>query len=489
MMTFRESLDYLYSANIFGSRPGLTRVRELLDRLGNPQKNVRVLHIAGTNGKGSVSSYCAHIAAAMNLRCGWFTSPYLETFNERIRIIDGRRGLEEFKRDFRSPEISNEVFAAMMTELREQIELMIKDGYDMPTVFEMETAAAFLWFSKAKVDLVVLEVGMGGRLDSTNIVDEAMCSVITALSYDHMDRLGSTLGEIAFEKAGIIKRGCPVVVYNPYDAVQDAAEAESALQVIKKTAAEKQAPMTLVSRSEISDLQETDEGQSFRLAGSDRVWHIQLLGRYQAMNAALAIKACRCFADEDTIAEGLAKAVWPGRLELMRKNPPLMIDGAHNIQGCEELSVELASRFAGRSLIFLCGMLGDKEHQKMLNAVLNTPGCQAHTVICTIPPVPRGLSGEELAKEAAQTLGLGREDVQPLPENPAGLSETSPITYNKSKVYWHDRQEEALEAALQLSEQNGLPLVAFGSLYLIGNLRPVIRERLKQEAGEQSRNV
>ena len=186
-MTFEESLAYLYSAEVFGSRPGLQRIAELLRRLGHPEKQYPVVHIAGTNGKGSVSSFCAHIAAAKDWKCGWYTSPYLERFNERIRLIDGRAGLERFEQNYRSPEIPDSRFAAIMTEIREQVERMLQDGFDHPTVFELETAAALLWYAQEKVDLVVLEVGMGGRLDATNVVDQPLSTVICALGYDHMD--------------------------------------------------------------------------------------------------------------------------------------------------------------------------------------------------------------------------------------------------------------------------------------------------------------
>lgn len=483
-MTFEESLAYLYSAGVFGSRPGLQRIAELLRRLGHPEKQYPIVHIAGTNGKGSVSSFCAHIAAAKDWKCGWYTSPYLERFNERIRLIDGRAGLERFEQNYRSPEIPDSRFAAIMTEIREQVERMLQDGFDHPTVFELETAAALLWYAQEKVDLVVLEVGMGGRLDATNVVDQPLSTVICALGYDHMDRLGNTLGEIAGEKAGIIKEGCPLVLYRPSDATPDPAEAASALAVVQKKAKDLHALLTIVSSSDIREREQTERGQSFIYQRPGQKvgerYEIQLLGDYQAMNAALAIEACKSFATPAEIHEGLARATWPGRLELMRLQPPVLIDGAHNVQGCAGLAREISRRFAGSELIFVVGMLADKQHQDMLKMVLQAGQLKPASILCLRPPIARALAPEKLAAEAAEALGQPQQ--QCLQLSGKELADTLEMLYNQKDGFCPivscEDNEEGLLAALTLAESKGLPLVVFGSLYLLGQLRPILRRVL-----------
>ena len=474
-MNFQEALDYLYQAKPFGIRPGLDRIRELLKRLGNPHRDFPAVHIAGTNGKGSTSSYLAHIAACQGLKTAWFTSPYLETFNERIRIIDGRAGVDRFEQEFRSPEIPDEVFASLMSELRVVIEQMMQEGYDIPTVFEMETALAYLWFSREKVELAVIEVGMGGRLDSTNILEKPLVSVITALSYDHMDRLGSTLGEIAWEKAGIIKEGCPVIAYSPYDAVEDEEEAKAAIASITRKAEEMGSRLTWVSRSEITPLSKEGKGQAFLRKGTEEPYEISLLGRYQMLNAMLAIDAARYFANDDAIREGLRRAVWPGRLELMRAEPGVLIDGAHNIQGVTELGRALREIFPKQDIVYLIGMLADKEHEKMLRKIFEGQHEDPLTVITTSPPIDRALAAEKLAREAAEALNLGTEFVSPLSELEEKLTEDGVKGYNEQKIYYSDQEEEALQLAYRFATKRKCPLVVFGSLYLIGNLRPVLR--------------
>ncbi len=480
-MNFSEALDYLFQANDFGIRPGLQRITKLLDLLGNPQENYPCVHIAGTNGKGSVSAYCAHVAAVADKKVGWFTSPYLERFNERIRIIDGRQGLADFEAHFRSPEISDADFAALLSEIRVSIDQMLTEGFDHPTVFEMLTAVAYLYYAREQVDMAVIEVGMGGRLDSTNVLTKPLVSVITALGYDHMDRLGNTLGEIAGEKAGIIKPGCPVILYDPRDIQETAQEGGSALEVVGQKAQDLGAPLTLVSSKLFSDHEVDYQGQSFRLAGSNRHWQIKLRGDYQQMNAGLAIEACRSFATDDQIAEGLARTRWPGRLEIMRQDPLVMIDGAHNVQGCAALAREIHAYFNQDRHIYLVGILADKEHAKMLSLVLNGDNQTPANIYCTECPVPRTMQAHALARELQSILAWKDDQVWNL-EEPMHSPEKLAQQDLAGKICYSPDMEKTLLAALAQAEREGKGLVVFGSLYLIGNLRPYLRRELWGQA-------
>lgn len=482
-MTFQEAQDYLYQANQFGIRPGLMRIRELLRRWGDPQKSFRCVHIAGTNGKGTVSSFCAHIAACADLKTGWYTSPYLETFNERMRIISGRKGLDRFEKDFRSPEIPDLTFASYMDQIKNLIEDMVQDGFEHPTVFEIETAIAFKWFADESVDIAIVEVGLGGRLDSTNVFEHPITTVITALSYDHMERLGNTLREIAGEKAGILKEGVPALVYDPKDAVPSLAEASQAIQVISHKAEDLHVPIQWCSRNEIESLSVSPQGQSFRVAGMERVWTIRLCGDYQQQNALLAIRAGLSFTTEEAVAEGLSRAIWPGRLEWMRLNPPILIDGAHNSQGCQALSKEIDRFFPEQPAVFLCGMLADKQHDLMLQEVFARTKCHPAFVMTTCPPVPRGLSGEVLASEVRAAC-LFEVDPVGWTKDENSSSKHNGQTPNLPVIQWNDDPEEALREALKQSENRKAPLIIFGSLYLVGNIRPMLRAYLESHEEE-----
>ncbi len=470
-MDFESALNYLFSANDLGIRPGLERIRELMNRLGNPEEDYEIIHIAGTNGKGSVSSYCAHIAAEANKKTGWFTSPYLENFNERIRVIDGKKGLAAFQKNFRSPEISDADFAGLMTDIRLVIEDMKKEGYQMPTVFEMLTACALLHFSREKVELAVLEVGLGGRLDSTNVIKNSLVSVISSLGYDHTDRLGKTLAEIAGEKAGIIKEGSHLVLYDPCDVVEAGEEGQKAKEAVLAMAEKKGASLQVVSKSMISDHTFDRKKQIFRY--DNKQWEISLRGEFQVLNAAVAIEACRRFTDDKTIQQGLLQTVWPGRLEILREEPLLMIDGAHNVQGCAALARELERDYNNEDIIYLCGILGDKEHEKMLRLVLSGGTRKPYAIYCTEAPVPRTMSASDLAKELAEILEVEEANLWNIDAGPEGAPQNI-----KPMIAYSADMEKAFSKAFSQANEEQKALVAFGSLYLIGNLRPIIRREL-----------
>lgn len=477
--SFEEAMDYLRATRKFGIKPGLERIRQFLDLLGNPQNAYPVVHISGTNGKGSVSSLCAFAAAASEKKVGLFTSPYLTNFNERIRIIDGRKGIEQIFSDPRSPEISNCDFANIMALLAFEIEVIKAKGYDSPTEFEILTTAAFVYFAEKKCDLVVLETGMGGRLDSTNIAEKKIVNVITALSYDHMERLGFTITEIAKEKAGIMRPDIPTILYDPRDTELSKKDAQAALEVIQEKAMQLGSELTIVSRKQIQPLSSAIDYQEFSYQG-EGPYHIQLAGEYQTQNAAVAIEACHYFCDQHTIEEALAFARWPGRLECLSKNPFVLIDGAHNYQGIVGLRKHLERFFAGQKVIFLFAVFKDKAYDKMLDHILASDKLQIAQIIVTEPDFFRALPANKLALEFRKRLNQKQKEKK-YRIRPIHQLESGPIPlYNDVVLYDHDLMK-ATKYALQLAKVQNLPLIAFGSLYLVGDIRPLIIDALGEE--------
>ena len=341
-----EALDYLANLAKFGFNFGLGRIQELLKRLNNPHLALKVIHIGGTNGKGSTSAMLSAILQEGGYRVGAFTSPHLKSYTERYRI--------------NGAEISGEQVAVLLDELRPHLEAMVAEGFEHPTEFEVGTALAFLYFNREKVDFLVVEVGMGGAIDSTNVV-KPLLSIITNVSMDHMDYLGHTIEEITLVKAGIIKPGAPVVT---------AARGE-ALGVIESVCLDKKSPLYVVGR----DLSWQPaawnlSGQEFSLRGRRKYYEklfIPLLGRHQLVNAATAVAAAEVLMDlgvslnGDVVRLGLARTRWPGRMEIVSQKPLVIIDGAHNYDGARCLRQALEEYFPGRSSIMVIGMLGDKE--------------------------------------------------------------------------------------------------------------------------------
>ncbi len=472
MWSFEEALAYLASARKFGIRPGLERMEQLLERLGNPQNAYPVIHIAGTNGKGSVSSMSAYIAAASGKKTGLFTSPYLSNFNERIRVIDGIKGLEALFLNYRSAEIPDKQFAKVMSLVAFEVEIMTTKGYEHPTEFEMITAAAFLYFAEMKCDLVILETGLGGRLDSTNLAGRKMATVITALGYDHMDRLGNTMTEIASEKAGIMLPGVPCFLYDPRDTDLSTEDAEAALAVVTAKAEELGCPLTLVSQQDIQIISSFVTGQSF-LYKNQGPYHIQLAGDYQAQNASLAIAACASFTSLSKIEDGIALAKWPGRLECLSQSPFILIDGAHNLQGVKALNQYLKRFHSGEKLVILFGVLRDKEYDKMLDEILSTQACQIAQIICVEADFHRALPAEKLADCFAKKLTSLQPGCSYEVENLDKLA-TQPITLYNDKILYSKDLTKATQFAYDLAVSRQMSLISFGSLYLIGDVRPIL---------------
>ncbi|MPM37420.1 Folylpolyglutamate synthase [bioreactor metagenome] len=352
-MNYNEALAYLDSLGKFGINLGMERIEALLKELGNPEQQVRTIHVTGTNGKGSVTSMITNILLVSGLKVGKFTSPHLVRYNERIEV-DGK-------------EISDEDFALVVTAVRRAVESVMAKGTNQPTQFEVLTAAAFLHFALQKLDYAVIEVGLGGLWDSTNVITPVV-SVITNVSLDHTDRCGKTVEEIAMQKAGIIKDGVPVVT---------AAEGE-ALGPIQAMALFKQAPLYIYGKAFTGqEVSSSMEGQTFTLSAGDyhSNYEVKLPGAHQILNTAVAVVAAKLASKQDSrinelaLHQGVAVTKWPGRLERISQKPDVILDGAHNPAGAAVLRAALDKYYRGKKICFIFGMMGDKDISQVVTTL------------------------------------------------------------------------------------------------------------------------
>ena len=349
-MNYTETLAYLDGLGKFGIHLGMERIEALLKELGNPEQKVRTIHVTGTNGKGSVTSMITNILLVSGLKVGKFTSPHLVRYNERIEV-DGK-------------EISDEDFALVVTAVRRAVENVMVKGTDQPTQFEVLTAAAFLHFALQKLDYAVIEVGLGGLWDSTNVITPVV-SVITNVSLDHTDRCGKTVEEIAMQKAGIIKDGIPVVT---------AAEGE-ALGPIQAMSLFKQAPLYIYGKAFTGqEVSSSMDGQTFTLSAGDyhSNYDVKLPGAHQILNTAVAVVAAKLASKQDSrinemaLHQGVALTKWPGRLERISQKPDVILDGAHNPAGADVLRAALDKYYSGKKICFIFGMMGDKDISQVI---------------------------------------------------------------------------------------------------------------------------
>ncbi len=421
LMTYEEALEYIHGTYKFGKKLGLHNIRMLLELMGDPQKKLRFVHIAGTNGKGSTSAFIGSILSEAGYRTGIYTSPYIQRFTERIRIG--------------SQEISRSELAEITSFVRSNAEKMIAMGENHPTEFEIITAIAFEYYCRKQCDIVVLEVGLGGRFDSTNVIDVPELAVITTISLDHTDRLGNTLAGIAFEKAGIIKPGGDVLVYG------QSAEAE---RVFEDACTERDATLY---RTDFEDIELNSfgiDGQVFSCKGFDSL-EIGLLGKHQTCNAALSVDAALLLREkgynisEADIRRGLAYAKWPGRMEVLSKEPVFIIDGAHNPEAAAVLRQTLDDYFPGKLRTLIMGVAADKDYQTMMKTMLPA----AKKLIAVTALTNRALPAAKLAEYA--------------------------------RCYCNDvRISDTIEDAVRLSmeeAENDEVICAFGSLFYIGAVR------------------
>ena len=376
-MTYDEAVEFVDSTKKYGSILGLESIRNLMQELGNVQEQLHIIHVAGTNGKGSV---CAFLSAALTeagYRVGRYNSPAVFERREVFRIGETM--------------ISKEEYAAVFERVQTACEVLTKRGCPHPTVFEVETAAAFLWFYEKKCDLVLLETGMGGETDATNLITHPVCSVLTSIGMDHMQYLGNTIEEIAKVKAGIIKKGCPVVALKQSDGV---------CEVIKNKAEECGSRCVLVEVPQY--MQEAPIwGTTLQDVHYGSV-HTALGGIWQRENLSLALAVLKLLEESDysitkeAVQSGIAKTIWHGRYEVLQTEPLFIIDGVHNPIAAKRLKETIEKDFTNREIIYIIGVLADKEHEKMLRLLL--PGAKA--VFTVTPDNPRALDGESLAKEA-----------------------------------------------------------------------------------------
>lgn len=422
-MTYEEALDYIHSVCWKGSKPGLSRITELMHRLGDPQKDLKFLHIAGTNGKGSTAKMLSCVLTCAGYRTGLFTSPYILCFRERMQLCNEM--------------ISEQALAEVTAYVRPFADAM----EDKPTEFELITAIALVWFAKSHCALVVLEAGMGGALDSTNVIPVPEAAVFTNIGLDHTEYLGDTVEAIAATKAGILKRGCDCILYPNAEAVERVlAERCKALDI----------PLTIPDFSAIELHENSLAGQTFSYQDRKRL-RLPLLGAHQRCNAAVVLTVLdRLLAHgwsipEAAIREGLAKASWPGRFEVLSMQPLVLLDGGHNPQCMQALQQAVRDYLPEQKLVVLTGVLADKDYAAMYDETAQF----AAAFVTVTPPNPRALEASELA------AFLHRYD--------------KPVTVC-------DTVEHGVETALAQAKERSTAVLAYGSLYMAGSIRQCVKD-------------
>ncbi len=431
-MNYNEAMKYITEVGNFGSNYGLERTFRLLELLGNPQDNLKLIHVAGTNGKGSTTAMITKMLNGLGYKVGMYTSPFLEEFEERIQI--------------NGENIPKDVLAELVTYIKPYIDKVEEEGYGHPTEFEMITVLMLLYFEREKIDFGVVEVGLGGRLDSTNVIIPIV-SVITSISFDHTNLLGNNLREIAGEKCGIIKRNIPTIVFPQQEEVMDV--------VIKKCEKEN-SKLYIVNfnDAELLDIVKGDKPfQKVKIKGEkEYILELPLLGEHQIYNLALAIKVMEVVEKQGfihlnnkAIENSVREVMWKGRLEVLSNNPLIVIDGAHNIQGITTLKNNIQKYFNYKGVYLILGILADKDVEMMVKEI--TP--LAKKVYAVTP--------HSIRAELAQDL---RDEI---------------IKYNENCKAYED-YEEAFNNALKDAKENDL-IIASGSLYMIGDMRKLITRK------------
>ena len=425
-MNYAEARVYLDEVSKYGSVLGLENMRELLDRLGNPPDDLKFIHISGTNGKGSVLAYLSTILSGAGYRTGRYISPTLFSYRERIQVDEQK--------------IEKESLARHVTAIAKAIDEMKAENAGNPTAFEVETALAFLYFKEKDCDIVVLETGLGGALDATNIIKTTVMEVIAPISMDHMEFLGDTLEKIAMQKAGIIK---------PHTSVVSASQEADAKKVLANVCKENRCSMYMVDPTQITDVIYDVDEQQF----SYKNWKdikITLAGSYQILNAALALEGVEelrrlgYHLTDEQVRKGLYRAVWRGRFTLLSKNPAVIIDGAHNPGAAKELKHSLDLYFKGKNLYYIFGVFQDKDYQEVIR--LTAPMAK-HIITVQTPGNPRALPANEL-KEAVRLVNPSVEAAQSI--------------------------QEAVKKSLQMAKKEDA-IIIFGSLSFLGEAEKAVK--------------
>lgn len=433
-MTYEEALAYLEDTSSFGIKPGLERIQALMQALGNPERDYKIIHVTGTNGKGSVTTYISYALFTSGLRVGRFTSPHLESYTERIEIND--------------VQISKDTFGELINRVCQGVEQIIADGVEAPTQFEILTAAAFLFFKEQGVDYAVVEAGLGGLLDSTNIV-KPIVSVITNVTLDHQAYCGDTVEEIAKHKAGIIKEGVPIVT----------AAQGGPLGVIEEAAKDKHAPLYIFNRKfGIDSRSVVPGGQIMTISAVDMapaMLFTTMAGVHQSVNLACALQAVRLIMEQDdaiseeTMREGFARATWAGRFEIKKAlDRTFIFDGAHNAAGAESFNMTYQELFEDKPKTIVMAILSDKDENGIIREVVKPKD----TVIAVAAPTPRTEIPEQLVENVRQCV-------------------------KQVMAQTEESVSDALELALR-STQAGDNIVVCGSLYILGEARAWLQDRL-----------
>ncbi|MBR2697570.1 MAG: bifunctional folylpolyglutamate synthase/dihydrofolate synthase [Clostridia bacterium] len=426
-MNLDQALKYIHDVSWLRTIPGLERERELLDRIGNPHRGMKYIHVAGTNGKGSTAAMLQSILTHAGYKTGLYTSPYIIRFNERIQV-DGEQ-------------ISDDDVCALTEYIHSHAEAMA----DHPSVFEVVTAIGFEYFRRQKCDIVVLEVGMGGEWDATNVIEDNEAAVIVNIGLDHTEVLGDTLEKIAKTKSGVVKRGCPCVIYRQEKVVED---------VFRQVCREMDAPFFPADFDSLRPVSAGLDGQRFDW-GDMKDLRLPLLGAHQLKNAANVLTTVKVLRDrgwnipEAAVRAGLADVTWPGRFQLMAEKPLFIIDGGHNPQCLEALEDAIRTYLPGRRIVFLNGVMADKDYGDMFNRL--KPFAQAFVTVT--PLNPRALSAAALSDYIRQNLDA--------PATPC------------------DTVADGVRTAVDLAGPDGV-VCACGSLYMLGEVIAEI-ERMKKQ--------
>ncbi|MBU6135059.1 bifunctional folylpolyglutamate synthase/dihydrofolate synthase [Clostridium tertium] len=425
-----KTLKYLEELRVLGSNYGLERTERLLELLGNPHKKLKLIHIAGTNGKGSTSSILGKVLIEHGYKVGFFNSPHLEEIEETIRINDEN--------------ISEEDLVYLLEEIKPYVNKVVEEGYKHPTEFEVLTCIMFLYLYRQKVDFGVIEVGLGGRLDSTNVI-KPILSIITSISLDHTNILGNTIQEITNEKAGIIKESIPVITCN---------QKNEAIDIIKDKALLTKSKLTIVDSNNFVLLEIVNDDipyqrVSINFNNNKYTLDLALLGKHQIINLSLAIKALEELeklnyikVNINKLYKGVKNVKWKGRLEVLKKDPFIVIDGAHNIAGIEFLKSNIEEYFKYKNLYLILGILADKNVEEMVK-IIAPVATEVYTVTANSI---RAASANEL-KEVV-------------------------LKYNNNCIAFDD-YDKAIKLSLSKANKDDL-IVAAGSLYMIGEIRKKI---------------
>lgn len=386
--TFHDALDFIKYSEQFGSVLGLETISRLLQGLDNPQNELKFIHVAGTNGKGSTSTFISSMLAMSGYKVGRYISPSVICYEEKIQVLSAN------KEELTSNYIDKESIVTYLGQIKKVCEDMVRKGYSHPTTFEIETALSFLYFLNSDCDFVVLEVGLGGRLDATNIVSTVLCSVITSISMDHMEYLGDTLEKIAYEKAGIIKENGNVVSYGQRDSVK---------KVLEEVTKEKRGNLYMADFSQVKDVSYELSATTFSYQQYKDL-KIHLLGENQIYNAIVALHAVELLKalgyniKEEGIRSGLAKTKFRARFEVVKENPMIVIDGAHNEDAAKVLKGNIELYFRNRNITFIMGVLKDKDYEGILRHTAKL----AKRIITITPSNKRGLDSIILANKASK---------------------------------------------------------------------------------------